>query len=222
MFRKLILALALCAVLVLPAVAQSPDLNAAISDLGHRWAAANYTTPQGQKDAAMKAVVTLAQKAAKNFPDKAEPLVWQSIALASAAQIEGGFSALSKARQARELLLQAEAINPKAVDGSIYTTLGSLYANVPGWPISYGNKSKAKAFLLKALSIDPTGIDANYFYADFLANQGDYAQSAAYLKKALDAPARPGRADADAGRREDAHKLLAKLMHDHADKLAKD
>ena len=59
--------------------------------------------------------------------------------------------------------------------------------------------------------MDPDGIDANYFYADFLRDQGDYAAAAAALEKALAAPPRPGREVADRGRREEAQALLTQV-----------
>ena len=106
------------------------------------------------------------------------------------------------------------------MDGSIYGSLGSLYAKVPGWPIGFGDKQKATAYFERALAQDPTSIDSNFFYADFLADQGDYAKSAEYLKRALAASPRPGREDADAGRRREATDLLAKLKEKHGDQLA--
>jgi len=105
-------------------------------------------------------------------------------------------------------LLAAEKINPNALNGSIYTSLGSLYYKVPGWPIGFGDKKKAREYLEKALQLNPTGIDPNYFYADFLSGQGEYAKAVEYYKKALAAPARPGREDADAGRRQDVEEGL--------------
>jgi hypothetical protein len=56
------------------------------------------------------------------------------------------------------------AIDPRALQGSAYTSLGSLYYQVPGWPIGFGDDKRAEAMLLKALEINPDGIDPNYFY----------------------------------------------------------
>lgn len=220
MKSKLLVALLALAVPVAAVVAGEPAFDDAIASLGHEWAKANYQTPDGGKDAAFGAVIAHATRVAKAYPGKAEPLVWEAIALSGAAKVEGGFSALHKARQARDLLLQAKAIDPTVINGAVYTSLGSLYANVPGWPLGFGDKDKARTYLQKALALAPKDIDANYFYADFLADRGDYAQAARYLEKALAAPPRQGRADADAGRREDANALLAMLKRKHGDQLA--
>jgi tetratricopeptide (TPR) repeat protein len=118
------------------------------------------------------------------------------------------------------LLLSAESIDPTVINGAVYTSLGSLYANVPGWPLSFGDKKKARTYLEKAISIAPNDIDSNYFYADFLAGQGEYASAAEYVKRALAAPKRPGREDADVGRHQEAQALLSMLKTKHANQLA--
>jgi tetratricopeptide (TPR) repeat protein len=203
------------------AIAGDASLDTVVADLGHRWATTNYTTPDTAKDAAYLALVTSARQVAESYPQRAEPLVWEAIALASAAKVEGGLSALGKAKQARDVLVAAEAIDATAMQGAIYSTLGSLYAKVPGWPIGFGDKKKAKSYLEKALVANPNGIDANYFYADFLNDQGDYSEAAKHLELALVAPARAGREDADAGRRREALVLLTTLKEKHGAELVR-
>jgi tetratricopeptide (TPR) repeat protein len=219
MFRKSIATLVLFASLNAASFAAQPTLDDAIADLGHRWAKVSYHTPDADKEAAYGPLIAHAQQVAQSFPGRAEPLIWQAIVLASAAKAEGGLGALSKAKQARDLLQAAEKINPAALNGSVYNSLGSLYAKVPGWPIGFGDKKKAKEYFEKALAINPNGIDPHYFYADLLADQGEYAQAAEHLKRALAAPARPGREDADAGRRQEAMHLLDTLKQEHGDQL---
>jgi tetratricopeptide (TPR) repeat protein len=208
------------ACLALAPLARADDAVAGISDLAHAWAKATYATPDDRKAAAYEDVLARARELAKANPSRAEPLVWEAIVLASAAKAEGGFGALRKVKESRDLLLAAQAIDANAMDGSIYASLGSLYAKVPGWPIGFGDKKKAREYLQKALAIDQEGIDANYFYGDFLADQGEYADAVGYLKRALAAPARPGREDADAGRRQEAQALLTTLRQKHGDVLA--
>ena len=66
------------------------------------------------------------------------------------------------------------------------------------------------AFATQALAIDPNGLDANYFYGDYLLDQGDKAGARAYLQKALRAPHDPNRPVWDAGRRREVQALLKK------------
>lgn len=208
-----------CAIAFSPSV-KADDVDAAIATIGHQWSAATYATPNDRKVAALESVLSDAKRAAQQFPARAEPKIWEAIVLASLAGAQGGFGALGKAKQSRELLLDAEKIDANAMNGSIYATLGSLYAKVPGWPIGFGDSKKARAYLDKAIEIDPSSIDSNYFYADFLVDQGDYGAAARYLERAIEAPPRPGREDADAGRRSEAQAMLATLRTKHAGALA--
>lgn len=220
MYRKRLTAFMLLTALNVFAFAAAQDFDNAIADVAHRWAKASYDTPEAERDAAFGNVIASAQQLSQSFPGKAEPLIWEAIALASAAKVEGGFGALHKVKEARDLLFAAEAVDPTAINGAIYSTLGSLYGKVPGWPIGFGDKKKAQVYLEKAIAIDPNGIDSNYFYADFLAEDAEYAKSAEYLKRAMAAPARAGRSDADAGRRKQVLDLLETLKQKHADQLA--
>jgi tetratricopeptide (TPR) repeat protein len=220
MYRKTIATALLLACLSGGALAAPASLDEAIADIAHRWAKVSYQIPEAKREAAFVGVISEAQQVVQAFPGKAEPLIWQAIVLSSAAKAQGGLGALGKVKQARELLLSAEKINPTALDGSIYNSLGSLYAKVPGWPVGFGDKKKAREYLEKALAINPNGIEPNYFYADLLADQGEYAKAAEHLKRALAAPPRPHREDADAGRRQDVQRLLESIRQKHADQLA--
>jgi tetratricopeptide (TPR) repeat protein len=220
MLRKSIATLFLFVALNASSYAASTNLDDVISDIGHRWAEISYRTPDTEKQAAFGTLMASAKQASESFPNRAEPLIWKAIVLASAAKIEGGLGALSKVKEARDDLFIAEKINPNALNGSIYNSLGSLYAKVPGWPIGFGDKKKAREYFEKALTINPDGIDPNYFYADLLADQGEYAKAADHLKRALAAPPRAGREDADIGRRREVEYLLESIKKQHGDQLA--
>ena len=66
----------------------------------------------------------------------------------------------------------------------------------------------ARAALKKGESIDPDNIDNNYFYGEYLIDQGDYAKARSVLEHALAAPALAGRPVFDKGRRNDIRALL--------------
>lgn len=208
----LLATLSIAAAAASPLSAQ-PALTAGIDNLANAWARANFETKDKSARVAEATRVTAEAAAlAAQYPNRAEPLVWEAIATATVGGAQGGLGGLSKAKEARKLLERAEAINPAALgDGSVYTTLGSLYAQVPGFPVGYGDASKARAYFQKALSASPNGIDSNFFYGDFLARQGDNAGAVRALEKALAAPPRPGREIADRGRRAEAGALLSQV-----------
>ena len=98
-----------------------------------------------------------------------------------------------------------------ALNGSAYTSLGALYYQVPGWHIAFGNNKKARKYLMKAVSVNPNGIDSNYFYGDFLIQEKEFREASKVLRKALTAKARPGREIADKGRRQEINSLLENM-----------
>ena len=59
--------------------------------------------------------------------------------------------------------------------------------------MGFGDDDKAEELLTKALAIDPDGIDANYFYGDFLLREKRYGEAEQYLRKAQQAKPRPRR-----------------------------
>ena len=190
---------------------RAESLPDGIASLQHGWARAYYVLPEAQKEAAFVQLEAQAEALVAGNPGRAEPLVWQAIVQSSHAKFAGGLSALSLIKTARDHLLDAEKIDAKALDGSIYTSLGSLYAKAPGWPISFGDRKKAKSYLEQALTINPDGIDPNYFYGELLIAQGSVGAGRSHLEKALQAPARPGREDADEGRRAEIRAELTRL-----------
>lgn len=194
----------------LPLAAASLDDE--IRALQQQWAQVKYQTAKEQQDAAFERLTQQAEATVGHYPDRAEPLIWQAIIVSSHAGATGGFGALSKVKQARELLLAAEHLNPTALDGSIYTSLGSLYYQVPGWPLGFGDDEKAEEHLKRALELNPDGIDPHYFYGDFLRDQGRYQEATTYLERALKAADRPGRPIADQGRRAEAQQALQSVM----------
>ncbi|SFP01983.1 Tetratricopeptide repeat-containing protein [Ectopseudomonas composti] len=209
LFRTLIIAT--LGLTTLPAFALSDNGQAQLQQLQARWAEINYQTPEKQREEAFAKLVTQADAALANEPKAAELLIWRGIILSTQAGAKGGLGALGLVKQAKASLEQAMAIDPQALAGSAYTSLGSLYYQVPGWPIGFGDDEQAEKMLTQALAINPDGLDPNYFYGDFLQRQKRYEQARAALEKALAAKDRPGRELADKGRRAEATALLQQV-----------
>jgi len=187
------------------------SLEEDVGALQQEWAQIKYQRPAAEQEKAFAALAKTADAVRAKYAGRAEPQIWYGIIAASYAGARGGLGALSLAKDAKKALEQALEIDAKALDGSAYTSLGSLYYQVPGWPIGFGNDDKARELLQKAVALNPDGIDSNYFLGDFLYRKGDYEGARRALGKALKAPARPGRALADEGRRKEIESLLAAM-----------
>ncbi|MBU1376383.1 MAG: hypothetical protein KKE02_14445 [Alphaproteobacteria bacterium] len=198
------------------AFAEPAALDARIEALARSWDHVNYETQGAGKADQLAAIAAQADALSRQFPNRAEPLIWKGIALSTEAGAKGGIGALGLAKDAKSNLERAEKIDPNALSGSVYTTLGSLYYQVPGFPVGFGDKAKARAYLKKALVANPNGADPNYFYADFLFHEGEYAEAERSAQKALVAPSRPGRETADRGRRAEVQALLAQVRSKRA------
>jgi tetratricopeptide (TPR) repeat protein len=196
---------------VVTGVALAAPVDDAVADLQHEWETIRYRTPTTQHAERFEALAGKAHKVVEAYPNRAEPLIWDGIIVSTLAGAKGGLGALSLAKDAKAMYEQALKLNPNALDGSAYNSLAVLYYKVPGWPIGFGDKAKAKELLDKAAAINPKGVDVNYFYGEFLVETGKPAEAIAYLERSLAAPARPGREIADAGRKDEAKALLEKV-----------
>jgi len=206
---------ALLWVAVLVASLSSPARAAGVEDsvaeVQRDWEVIRYQAPAAEREKKFEALVTKAHQVSEAFPGRSEPLIWEGIVVSSLAGEKGGLGALGLVKQAKSLYETAIQVDGTALDGSAYNSLGVLYYKVPGWPIGFGDKNKARELLQKALTINPRGIDPNFFYGEYLVETKRPEEAVPYLERALQAPARPGRSIADAGRREEARALLDRL-----------
>ncbi|MBP8143907.1 hypothetical protein [Pseudorhodoferax sp.] len=208
-FKPLILAALLSLTPAAPLLAA--PLDEAVTALQLEWEQIRYQLPTKQREGRFEQLAAKAHRASEQHPGRAEALIWEGIVLSSWAGEKGGLGALGLVKQAKALYEKAIAIDAKAMDGSALNSLGVLYYKVPGWPLGFGDKDKARELLLRALAVNPQGIDANYFYAEFLVESRQPDLALPYLERVLQAPARPGRPLADEGRRDEARALMAQL-----------
>lgn len=205
-------AVALTALSTTAFAADQPTLQSDLHQIASQWAHITYQVKDDDaKEAAMTTLAGEAEQVAARHPDRAEPLVWYGVVASSQARYAGVFSAMGYAKQARDLLEKAARIDYRTLNGSAMTSLGALYYMVPGFPIGFGDNDKARRYLQQAVDIDPNGLDSNYFYGDFLYRTGEYRLASAVLHHALKAQSDPNRPVWDAGRRAEAHTLLAKI-----------
>jgi len=207
-----LLTAAALASLAAPAFASPPGMAENVKAMNDLWANVAYRMEgSSHQAAALNKLDKQAAMVVARYPGEAEPLLWQGIILSEEAKRANILHKLSLATRARDVISKAYAIDPHAGHGGAAMSLGVLYYRVPGAPIGFGDKAKAKVLLKQALALDPNGLDANYFYGDYLAVVGDKAGAKAFLEKALRAPHDPSRPVWDAGRRGEVRALLAKL-----------
>jgi tetratricopeptide (TPR) repeat protein len=171
------------------------DETGSPNQFAHIDALANYTASLVQK-----------------YPGRPEPMIWEGIVTSEEAGMANTLSAMGYAKKAKAILEQAYQKDPAALDAGAPTSLGVLYYRVPGFPFGFGDNDKARQLLAQAVSLAPNGMDANYFYADFLMGQHEYAAAYKVLKHALSLPPQPKRPLWDKNRRAVIKEMMAKAQ----------
>ena len=208
MKKSIILAAALAAVSLF-ALPASAEVIEAVQSIQKNWAHANYETEGKDRKKAFESLTKEVDKAVSAEQDNAEVHIWAGIVYSTYAGEVSMFSAGKQVKRARAELDQALEIDPAAMSGAAYTSLGALLFQIPGF--MGGDDEIAEDMLKKGVEMNAAGIDANYFYGKFLLNEERLGESELYLRKALEAPDRPGRPLADSGRRAEINKALADL-----------
>ncbi|MBT3672105.1 MAG: hypothetical protein HOG36_04000, partial [Porticoccaceae bacterium] len=139
------------------------DLEADVLALQKQWAEVNYQIAGKEQISAFENLVINADAVVVANPKQAAPLIWRGIIKSTLAGKKGGLGALGLAKSAKKDLDKSLMLDATAMQGSALTSLGTLYLNVPGWPVGFGSDKKAEKLLLKAIAINPDGIDSNYF-----------------------------------------------------------
>jgi tetratricopeptide (TPR) repeat protein len=199
-----------------PATASAQAQGAAdlLLELRHDWEVARYQSPPADRERLFAALATKAHLVADLTPGRAEPLVWEAMAMSAQAEEEGWLGLWTKyqlTHKAKARFESAIQINGDVLDGAAYIGLGMLYYKVPRWPVSFGNLARAGELLQKAVALHPGAIDPNYSYGEYLLETRRADQAVAYLQKALQVPIRSGYQVADTGRREEIRALLSQV-----------
>jgi tetratricopeptide (TPR) repeat protein len=197
------------ALLLLSTQCFAEDLTLAVQAIESEWASIYYTLPKNRQGEAYDALLKKTTRLSDQFPIAADPIFWQALIIATHAGLQDGFTALKAIHKSRDLLLKAIKINPQTANGSAYVTLGALYYMAPKWPIAFGDAEKAEKMLQEALKINPNGIDANYFYGDFLLTNNQPKEAHKYFERAISAPSREEQLFADSKLKDEAKLVLA-------------
>lgn len=148
---------------------------------------------------ALEALADTARAFVKANPERAEALVWEGIVLAELSAARRNMSSLSLAKKSRGNFEAAEKMDPGALDWSVYSLLAYLYANVPRWPIGFGDKERALELHRHALALNPASAEPHRYYGEFLIDEGKFTEAVGELDLALSAPLRAGDRDTGSG-----------------------
>jgi tetratricopeptide (TPR) repeat protein len=190
--------------------AMADDFSDGLAAIQQEWAVANYQTTEGSaRSTAFAALVEHAKAFREQYPARVEAVAWEGIVLSTYAGEVSAMSAMKYAKAARTALDRAEKLDATALAGGVYASLGALYSKVPGGLIGFGDDELAAQYFEKALAVDPDNIDNNFFFGEFLLDQGEYARARTVLEHALAAPTVADRPVFDAGRRNEIRALLS-------------
>jgi tetratricopeptide (TPR) repeat protein len=198
------------ALLLLSSHCFADNLQACLNNIENEWTSVYYKLPKQQQIRSYQNLLEKTSKLSIQYPNHSEPLFWQAVVKATYADHQDAISALKSIHEARDLLIKALQIDPKTMNGSAYVTLGTLYYMVPKWPIAYGDDSKAQEMLQAALKINPNGIDANYYYGDFLLSNNKLTEAGDYFEKAANTPISPDQSYANLRLKQEANIALMK------------
>ena len=187
-------------------------LSSEVRRLQTKWETIKFGVPEGDDQTKqMNALGDDADAVAAHFPGMPEALIWDGIITSERASMASSFYALGFAKRARDILEQAYNLDPVRLDAGATASLGVLYYRVPGFPIGFGDKAKARQLLEQAVKLAPNGLDAWYFYGDFLYTQNEYPKAVEAFQHALKIPTHPDRPLWDKNRRLVIEELLAKI-----------
>lgn len=190
----------------------NPVMDADILNVALQWEHIKFAVSDSAEQLKeIDALALGAHRLVEKYPDRVEPVIWQGIVTSEEAGMASTLKALHYAKAARDILEQAYRKSPTALDAGAPTSLGVLYYRVPGFPIGFGDRKKARTLLQQAVAAAPNGLDANYFYGDFLMSQHEYAAAKTVLQHALSISPHPDRPLWDKNRRIVITQMLAKI-----------
>jgi tetratricopeptide (TPR) repeat protein len=208
----LLIALPLCA-----QPSEDTSLKSELLRLARDWEGVKLRIiDRDDQERQMASLAQRAEKIAKQYENIPDPIIWVGILTSEQAALanENGspLKAWVLAKRARDILETIERTAPATMDAGAPTTLGLLYDQVPGFPIGFGDKTKARNYFQEAIRNAPNALDVNYFYGDFLYRQGEMAEAIKVLEHALTLPELANRPNWDRSRRAEIRRILSELQ----------
>ena len=193
---------------------ENPSLKSDLLRLARDWERVKLQViDRDDRERQMAGLAQRAEKIAKQYENIPDPMIWLGILDSEQAALANENGSLLKAwglaKRARDILETIEKIDPVTMDAGAPTTLGLLYDQVPGFPIGFGDKIKARQYLQEAIKNAPDALDVNYFYGDFLYREGEIEEAIKVLEHALTLPELSNRPSWDKSLRVKIRKMLS-------------
>lgn len=170
--------------LLLSATPVASYASMSLTDIQTEWARCQYLIADNDgKVACLESLVSNNQQEVANEPQNSEKQVWLAINLSSLAGAKRGHGRAFFSEKSPSDFTGCD--QNRSDDTGWFSLYQSGFALLPGsrLPIGFGSDKKAAENLKKALEINPQGIDSNYFYADFLMQDGQKKKRNVTLKK---------------------------------------
>jgi tetratricopeptide (TPR) repeat protein len=116
-------------------------------------------------------------------PERGEGHLWVGSAIGMIGLAHGVLNSLQLIPEMKGSLEKAEKIAPTYFDGTPYSVQARLYTMLPGFPVSIGNREKARELIDKALEVAPNNVLYMLYKADLLWAQGRIAEAIAEAER---------------------------------------
>lgn len=126
----------------------------------------------------------LARARLDRHADDPEGLYWLAVNMGAEALERGKFSALPVVPRMEQILLALDKADPNFEQAGAARVLGRLYHQAPA-VISVGSNTKARQYLMRAVSLAPDHPGNLAFAADFLVGHGDKARARQLAERCL-------------------------------------
>jgi tetratricopeptide (TPR) repeat protein len=134
---------------------------------------AEFATKDSDRSGLAQEGIDAAQKAIRLDPKRGEGYHYLAMNLGQLARTRK-LSALKLVDDMEENFLKAIELQPKLDYASPHRSLGLLYRDAPGWPVSVGNKGKARLHLQKAVELCPEFPENHLVLLETYLKAGDF------------------------------------------------
>lgn len=165
--------------------------------------------PQAERRAFIDRGIQAGETAQALRPDRPEGLFWTAANMGEAAEKYGVRLGLKYRKPIKESLDKLLKIDPAFLDGAADRALGRWYHKVPR--MFGGDHQKAEAHLRASLRHDANSILSHLFLAELYLDDGRTSEARTELETALSTPLSPRWAPEEAGYKERAEALLARI-----------